>query len=110
MLPIDDQVSRGVLLQGAAGALIDTIPNNPSRRRNAGTRRRGCRAEQAAWERCPHIVAPLEKAVFSVEDGKESAMPCNALRRAEEHISARPQRIMECPDQAVLQWGVEVDQ
>ena len=74
----------------------NTIPGDVDRLRNAGARVGQRRAKYAARKRCPDIVAPLEQAVFFVENGKEAVVARNPLRHPEEQIAARPQGVVEC--------------
>src|SRR5690349_20083965 len=93
-----------------ADALVDTVAEALGRLRNASARMRLRRAEHTTRQRCPHIVAPLKEAVLFVENAKEAALACNPLRRPEEEITARLQRVVECSHQPVLQSGVQIDQ
>src|SRR5215467_614643 len=110
MLPVDHHVSGGIFLEGVTGALIDAIPHNLSRLHNPEARVRRRRAEHAARERRPDIVASLEEAVLPIENGKKSALAGNSLRRPEEQIAARPQGVVKGLRQAILQRGVQIDQ
>src|SRR2546430_13945727 len=67
-------------------------------------------SEQWELERGRGMIAALEQPLLLVDPLEQVAVLADVLRRAQEKVSARPEREVEDRDHAPLELGAEIDQ